>query len=69
MRKSKNEQKLEEPNDQPQNNEYQEIIDLLTGYRDTVPGKVFGAIKFGEYGTTFDEYIKKNHITFDTNIK
>ena len=44
--------------DAPQGgNEYNEIFELLAGYRKTIPGKVFGAVKFGEYGTTFDEYI------------
>ena len=28
---------------------------MFEGYRDTIPGKVYGCIKFGEYDTTIDE--------------
>ncbi len=37
--------------------EYEEIFELLSGYRETIPGKVFGSVKFGKYGTTFDEFV------------
>ena len=35
--------------------EYSELFELFEGYRDTIPGKVYGCIKFGEYDTTIDE--------------
>ena len=35
--------------------EYKELFELFEGYRDTIPGKVYGCIKFGEYDTTIDE--------------
>jgi len=35
--------------------EYNELFELFEGYRKTVPGKVYGCIKFGEYDTTIDE--------------
>ena len=35
--------------------EYNELLELFEGYRKTVPGKVYGCIKFGEYDTTIDE--------------
>ena len=37
------------------NSEYQEIFDLADTYRETIPGKVFGTLKFGKNKTTIDE--------------
>lgn len=37
--------------------EYEEIFEFFQGYRKTVPGVVFGSVKFGKDKTTLDEYM------------
>ena len=43
--------------DDNSSSEYDDIFALLEGYKKTVPGVVFGSIKFGEYDTSFDEFM------------
>lgn len=45
--------------------EYEDIFTLFEGYNKTIPGVVFGSIKFGEYDTSFDEYMFDNIFKID----
>lgn len=56
-------EKISEEESNSFTDEYSEIIELFSAYHDTIPGKVFGSIKYGENKTAFDEYL------FDTVFK
>lgn len=47
--------------------EYSEIIDLLEGYRSTVPGQIFGVLKFGEEKTPVDEQLFDYFFSIESN--
>lgn len=38
-------------------NEYGDVLDVISGYRKTISGKVFGSIKYGKNKVAFDEYV------------
>ncbi len=48
-------------------NEYGDVFELLSGYRKTIPGQVFGTIKVGDNKTTLDEMIFDG--IFSLNVK
>lgn len=50
------EQMEEQPSKNPLEG-YEDIFALLNGYYDTIPGKVFGTVRFGENKTSFDEFL------------
>ena len=54
--------------------EYQEIIDMVTSYRNTIPGQIFGTIKIDDAGLdefVFDEFfsLQVEKGDFKANIK
>lgn len=56
-----------EAQDLPVSTEYQFIFDILDAYHGTIPSKVFGSVKFGEYDTTFDEALSDLILSIETD--
>ena len=47
--------------------EYQDLIDIATGYYETVPGKVFDTVKIGKDQTKIDELLFDSIFSIQTN--
>ncbi len=56
-----------ENSDEDSLDDYEEIFDLINGYYDTIPGKIFGSIKYGENENTIDELLFDSLFTISTD--